>query len=81
VELAQRLSTSSQGMSATAATHPGIRLTTVQGLLQITNRAGKFKIDLSKEQINFCHVYRPARKNSQEKKFVKFFQRLLTKQA
>jgi len=36
-------------MSATAATHPGIRLTTVQGLLQITNRVGKFKFNLSKE--------------------------------
>jgi uracil-DNA glycosylase len=79
VGLAQRLSASSEGMSATAATHPGIRFTTVQGLLQITNRAGKFKTDLSKEQINFYPLYHPARQISQEKNFVKFFQRLLTK--
>jgi hypothetical protein len=56
VELAQRLSTSSQGMSATAATHPGIRIITVQGLLLITNKAGKFfsaKLFV-KERSNFC---------------------------
>jgi hypothetical protein len=56
VELAQRLSTSSEGMSATAATHPGIRIITVQGLLLITNKAGKFfsaKLFV-KERSNFC---------------------------
>jgi hypothetical protein len=42
VELALRLSTSSEGVSATAATCSGIRFTTVQGQLRITNRAGKF---------------------------------------
>ena len=39
VELAGRLSTSIQGMSATTQTRP--LLITVQGLLPITNRAGK----------------------------------------
>jgi len=42
VELARRLSASSEGMSATAKTHSGIRITTVQGLRRITYRAGKF---------------------------------------
>jgi hypothetical protein len=56
VELAQRLSASSQGMSATAATHSGIRLITVQGLSRITNRAGKFFLQKflgSKNSTNF----------------------------
>jgi hypothetical protein len=56
VELAQRLSTSSEGMSATVATRPGIRIITVQGLLLITNKAGKFfsaKLFV-KERSNFC---------------------------
>jgi alanyl-tRNA synthetase/REP element-mobilizing transposase RayT len=42
VELAWRFSTSIEGMSATAAAHPVIVITTVQGWLRITNRAGKF---------------------------------------
>lgn len=57
---------------------PGFVLTTVQGLLPITNRAGKFKFNLSKERINFYPLYRPAREISQAKKFVKFFQSPLT---
>jgi len=40
VELAGLFSTSSEGMSATTATHPVIVLITVQGLFRITNRAG-----------------------------------------
>jgi len=41
VELAGLLSTSSKGMSATTATRSGFVFITVQGLLRITNRAGK----------------------------------------
>jgi len=46
VELAQRLSASSEGMSATVATHPGIRLTTVQGFVQ--TRTGQGNLSLQK---------------------------------
>jgi hypothetical protein len=69
VELAQRLSASSEGMSATAATHPGIRFTTVQGFVRITNRAGKlFSAKIwFKEQSNFWLLYRPVGIFSQAK--------------
>jgi hypothetical protein len=69
VELAQRLSTSSQGMSATAATRPGIRIITVQGLLLITNKAGKFfsaKLFV-KERLTSAFLYPSSRKFSQAK--------------
>jgi len=50
VELARRLSASSEGLPATAATRSGIRLFTVQGLLRITNRAGKSFSKLSAQR-------------------------------
>jgi len=51
VELLERLSTSNKGMSATIQTHSVIVLFTVQGLLPITDKAGK--TDFSKEQTWF----------------------------
>jgi len=47
VELAGLLSTSSKGASAATAARPGFVFTTVQGLLRITNRAGKFFLQRS----------------------------------
>jgi hypothetical protein len=72
VELAQRLSTSSEGMSATAATHPGIRFTTVQGLLQITNTAGKFQLPLVQRACFLSHYIAPGEKFLKEKKLLNF---------
>jgi hypothetical protein len=47
VELARQLSTSTEGMSATAGTHSVIVLITVQGLFPITNNAGKIVLQRS----------------------------------
>jgi hypothetical protein len=67
-------------MSATAATRSGIRLITVQGFVQITNRAGKFfSANVgSKSVANFCLLYPLASAFSQENFFVKFFAPPLT---
>jgi len=61
VELVCLLSASSEGMPATVRTHSVIVLITVQGLLRITNRAGKSIYPKN----NLCLIHRPFAGGSQ----------------
>lgn len=69
VELVCLLSASSKGVPATVRTHPVIVLITVQGLLRITNSAGKTGYYT---KIKFCSINRPFRTGTQEI-FLKIF--------
>jgi len=70
VELVCQLSASSEGMPAAAKTHPVIVLFTVQGLLRITNRAGK--LFMFKERVTSYQLIAP-RTQILKKKFYKYF--------